>query len=123
MVMVRIFNALLLSVMIIGAGITYDMKHRAEEAANRVAGLKADIARERDAVSVLKAEWSMLSQPGRLQTVVARYADHFKLAPFSAAQVATLQELPMKPVDAVPAADARALADKGLTKIIQQAQR
>lgn len=119
----RIFNALLLSVMIIGAAITYNMKYRAEEASARVAELKANIGKERNAVTMLKAEWSMLSQPGRLQTVIARYADHFKLQPFVAAQVATLAELPAKPLDLSPAPGVKAVAAASPEKIIAQAQR
>ena len=99
--MARIFNAVLLAVMIIGAIVTYNMKHQAEEASDGVARLHQEIAGEKDAINVLKAEWSMLSQPGRLQSVVLRYADHFRLEPFSAAQVATLAEIPARPVDAV----------------------
>ncbi len=119
----RIFNAVLLTVMIIGAGITYDMKHRAEEAANNVARLQTAIARERDAISVLKAEWSMLTQPSRLQSVVTRYSDHFDLQPFAASQIASMAEIPEKPIDAKPADMHKALADAELTKLIRQAQR
>ena len=85
----RILNAVLLIVMIVGAGITYDMKHRAEEAASNVARLQAAIAAEKDAISVLRAEWSMLTQPSRLQGIVTRYSDHFDLQPFAASQIAS----------------------------------
>jgi hypothetical protein len=95
----RILNAVLLTAMIIGAAITYDMKHRAEVESDRVDQLQADIASEKDALSLLNAEWSKLSQPGRLQELVQRYADHFKLAAFAADQSATLAEIPEKPVD------------------------
>ena len=95
----RIFNAVLLTVMIIGAAITYDMKHRAEVESEKVDRLQAQIAEEKDALSMLNAEWSKLSQPARLQELVQRYADHFKLAAFSANQFASLAEIPQKPVD------------------------
>lgn len=94
----RIFNFLLLVAMLIGAVVTYDMKHKAEVAAAEVARLQAEIAKEKDALALLKAEWSLLTQPGRLQSVVAKYADHFRLEPFSPKQIATIDEIPMKPV-------------------------
>ena len=96
----RIFNFLLLVAMLIGAAVTYDMKHKAEVAAAEVARLQAEIAKEKDAVALLKAEWSLLTQPGRLQSVVEKYADHFQLQPFTPSQIATIDEIPMKPVGA-----------------------
>ena len=119
----RIFNAVLLTVMIIGAAITYSMKHQAEEAANKVARLQADIAREKDAMSVLRAEWSMLTQPSRLQSIVTRYSDHFDLEPFAASQIASMAEIPEKPIDAKPTDMHKALAEAELTKLIRQAER
>jgi hypothetical protein len=106
--MSRIINLILLVVMIIGAAVTYDMKHKAEKAAERVARLEASIARERDAMQLLRAELSMLTQPGRLQAVVDRYVDHFKLEPFSPSQYVRLDEIPMR--TAGPA-DQQAIAD------------
>jgi hypothetical protein len=106
--MARIFNLVLLTVMLIGAIVTYDMKHKAEKAADRVARLENEVAREKEAIQLLRAELSMLVQPARLQAVVDRYADHFKLAPFSAAQYATIDEIPMKSVGAT---DEKAIAD------------
>lgn len=92
----RIFNLMLLALMIVGAAATYDMKHKAELAADKVARLQAEIARDRDAIAVLRAEWSLLTQPGRLQSVIDKYADHFQLEPFSPKQIATIDEIPMR---------------------------
>lgn len=93
----RIFNLLLVGTMIAGAIITYDLKHDAEEAAKRVSRLHANIAREREAIALLKTEWSLLVQPKRLQMLITKYEEHFQLEPFSADQVATLDEIPLRP--------------------------
>ena len=106
--MSRIINLVLLVAMIIGAAVTYDMKHKAEKAAERVASLEAKIAREKDAMQLLRAELSMLTQPGRLQAVVDRYVDHFKLQPFAPSQYARIDEIPLKTVGP---ADEQAIAD------------
>ena len=94
----RAFNFALLAAMIIGAVVTYDMKYKAEIAADKVARLQAAIAREKDMLTVLKAEWSMLTQPARLQSVVEKHADYFQLAPFAPEQIATIDEIPLRPV-------------------------
>ena len=96
----RIFNLVLVVAMLSGALVTYDMKHKAELTADHVAALKADIAKEKDQISLLRAEWSMLTQPARLEGVVAKYTDHFKLQPFSPTQIASLDQIPMRPADA-----------------------
>jgi hypothetical protein len=105
----RIFNFVLLALMIVGAAVTYDMKHKAEMAADKVARLQSDISKERDKLALLRAEWSLLTQPGRLQSVVDKYADHFRLQPFSPKQIATIDEIPLKSVPA-PAPAGEALA-------------
>ncbi|MEJ0097787.1 MAG: hypothetical protein WDM84_07510 [Bauldia sp.] len=104
----RIFNFLLLTVMVVGAGVVYDLKHKAELAADHNARLEADIARDRDAVALLRAEWSLLTQPSRLQTVIDKYADHFQLQPFSPTQIATIDEIPMRPAPGTAPATASA---------------
>jgi cell division protein FtsL len=105
----RLFNLVLLAAMIFGAAVTYDMKHKAEIAADRVASLQSDISREKSRITLLKAEWSMLTQPGRLQATVEKYADHFQLQPFSPDQIATIDEIPLRPIG-IDAKDAEALA-------------
>src|SRR5262245_26184636 len=109
--------------MVAGAAVTYTMKHNAEEMANHVAQLAGNIAKEREAIATLRAEWSMLTQPGRLQNLVGHYADHFQLEPFSAAQVATLADIPEKPDATDQPGGKRAMAAADLAKIIKQAQK
>jgi hypothetical protein len=94
----RVLNLVLLAAMLAGAAVTYDMKHKAELAAEKVASLEADIAREKHSISLLKAEWSLLTQPSRLQATVEKYADHFKLQAFAPSQIATVDEIPLKPI-------------------------
>lgn len=112
----RILNLALVTAMIAAAVITYNLKHETEKAANRVARLHSSIAKEHEQIALLKAEWSVLSQPGRLQQLIARFQEHFRLEPFSANQVATLDEIPLRPVipESVPGeatlADAAAAA-------------
>jgi hypothetical protein len=108
----RIINVFLVLLMIGGAAATYELKNRASVAAQRVARLHVNIGKEKEAIALLKAEWSVLSQPSRLQSVIERYTDHFRLAPFVVDQVATLDQIPMKP-PAVPVLPPRAVADLG----------
>lgn len=94
----RALNFLLIAAIFAGALVTYSMKREAEDAASTVARLDREIAEERDNLSVLRAEWSMLTQPGRLQAVVEQYDDHFQLEPFKPDQIATIDEIPLRPL-------------------------
>jgi len=95
----RIVNAVLLAVMMVAAGVTYGLKHRAEVEADNIASLQSAIGSEKQSITMLRAEWSKLTQPSWLQALVTRYNDQFKLQAFSAAQVAILDEVPAKPAD------------------------
>jgi len=119
----RIFNAVLLAIMVAGAAVTYKVKHDAEAMANHVAQLAASIAKERETIATLKAEWSMLVQPGRLQNLVNHYAEHFDLQPFSADQVVTLADIPEKGLVTDQPGGKKALAAADLARIVKQSQK
>jgi hypothetical protein len=93
----RIINLILLAAIVVAAVATYDMKHKAELAAEHVAALQGDIAKEKRQLTMLRAEWSMLTQPGQLQDAVTKYTDHFNLAPFTPDQIASVDEIRQKP--------------------------
>ncbi len=98
----RIVNILLVVLMIIGAAAVYDMKYEAEIAAERVADLRAQVVREREEISLLKAEWSLLNQPARLQKLVDRYHQFLELEPVDVRQILAIEELPARPLDLRP---------------------
>jgi hypothetical protein len=93
---IRIANGILLVAMVAGAIVTYDMKYDAEMAVEGIVRLKADIAAEKDQIRTLTAEWSFLTQPARLQALVAEHADYFALQPFSPDQIASIDEIPFR---------------------------
>lgn len=100
--MSRFINFVLLGVMIVAAVVVYDMKHRVETASVEVAKREHDIEREREAIALLKAEWSLLTQPSRLQELIGRYDRYFELLDVSADQIATISDIPMRPIEIRP---------------------
>jgi len=106
--MSRVVNLVLLAIMLVGAAVTYDMKLKSEKAAEKVFQLENAVEEQKDAIQILRAELSMLVQPGRLQVAVEHYADHFKLEDFDRSQYATVDEIPLKmtsPADEAAVAD------------------
>jgi hypothetical protein len=104
--MIRIVNLVAVMAVILTSFALYRVKYEAGGDAKKVAALRSEIAAEEDTIAVLKAEWSHLNEPGRLQALSARYLD---LKPLDANQIATLQELPQRPSEPDPYGGARPL--------------
>jgi hypothetical protein len=86
------FSALVL--LVIAAAAVYEIKFESTLRAERVAKMRADVRRERDAIAALRAEWATLDNPARLQGLVRR---HLPLVPAEAAQYDPLNQLPERP--------------------------
>jgi hypothetical protein len=114
----RTFDIILIGLMITAASVTYKIKHDAEKQMTQVSKLERMIADERDTIDLLKADWSLLTQPNRLQKLVETYHDQLQLQFVEAQQIVGLNELPQpKPAvenfksiaDIITEADAGAL--------------
>jgi len=88
--MIRTVTVLGLLVAVGAAMGLYHLKLRTGMLADRVAELNQQIDREEEAISVLRAEWSLLNQPDRLQALAER---HLELAPLDADQIVGVEGL------------------------------
>ncbi len=93
----RLLTPLLLIVMFAGAVWTYQTKHFAVEEARHVNQLRDQIENERVRLSLLKAEWSELTQPGRLQDLVEAFPDQLGLQPFGIGRMVRITDIPFSP--------------------------
>ena len=94
--MIRLLNVVSV-VLVIAVSIgLYNLKYRIEDQQETRQSLRQEITNEEDAVRILRAEWSYLTQPERLQSLMAR---HLELDPLKASQIATFDDLPMPPRD------------------------
>ena len=100
--MTRYLNIFLVIGVLAAAATVYDMKHDAERAAERVANLQQRIDEEREQLKLLRAEWSLLNDPGRLQRLVERYNDHLNLQPLEVGQITRIEDVPIKPMKLEP---------------------
>ncbi|MGB5950848.1 MAG: hypothetical protein WBG82_16155 [Parvibaculum sp.] len=90
--MIRTFNIVLIIVGIALAAGLYDIKYRAEAAQKRAQRLERDIASEQEGIRVLRAEWSYLNQPERLQQLAQRYT---ALEALKASQIGSFSDVPV----------------------------
>jgi cell division protein FtsL len=95
----RTSDILLIALMVSAAAFTYNTKHRAEARLAEVHKIEAEIKYEQDTINLLKADWSLLTQPSRLQKLTDIYQAELQLQPVEARQIGSLDDLPPKPVE------------------------
>jgi hypothetical protein len=87
----RFVNFLVICALIMSAAAVYKIKFDSTLRAERVAKLRNELRDERNAIAALRAEWSALDNPGRIQGLADR---HLALKPIQPAQYDELAELP-----------------------------
>jgi hypothetical protein len=95
--MTRVLNLIVIVALIAAAAWVYKIKFDSAKQVERVARLQSDIRRERDAVAGLRAEWSKLDNPLRVQALSERY---LKMRPTEMKQRDALDQLPERPAPA-----------------------
>jgi hypothetical protein len=90
----RITHLLVIGVLVFAAAYVYRIKMESTERTERVLRLRAEIREQRDAIAVLRAEWTKLDAPLRLQGLAER---HLTLKPLTATQYDSFKNLPERP--------------------------
>src|SRR5437868_2089088 len=111
--MSKTINCVLIAAMIGGAVFTYDTKMKAEAAARKVIDLRDRIAKTQTGVSMAKAEWSVLTQPARLERLAGLYKSQLGLTYTDVNQIGTIDDVPARPAGADPTGGAKAAAAPG----------
>ena len=97
--MFRTTDIVLIAVMVSAAALTFKIKRDAEEQLAAVQKIQAQIRYEEDTIDLLKADWSLLTQPSRLQKLTELYKSQLGLEPLNARQIGGLDDVPVKPVN------------------------
>jgi len=97
--MMRFLNICVIAGLVFAAAYVYRIKFESTRQAERVAKLRMEIRREHDAIAALRAEWSKLDNPARIQELAER---HLALKPIDARQFDRLDRLPERPPVLVP---------------------
>jgi hypothetical protein len=101
----RFLHVIVVAALVSAAAYVYKIKFDATQQAERIAKLTTDLRHTRDTIASLRAEWSRLDNPNRIQGLTER---HLKLRPVDATQFDTLSHLPdrappsAEPVPATP---------------------
>jgi cell division protein FtsL len=97
--MIRLLNICVIVALVVAAAYVYRIKFESTRKAEQVARLRLDIRREHDGIAELRAEWSKLDSPARIQELAQRY---LALRMIESRQFDQLDHLPERPPDPVP---------------------
>ena len=97
---ISLLNILVIGALILAASFVYKIKFNSTLQVERVAKLRGELRRERNAIATLRTEWGRLETPGRIQALADR---HLALQPANAFQFDKLDRLPERPPRVVPA--------------------
>ena len=73
----------------------FQVKDDVQALEDELTRMNHQILRDREAIHVLRAEWSYLNDPARLTELSRR---HLELTPVAAAQIADIDDLPAQPL-------------------------
>jgi len=98
--MIRLINICVIAALFVAAAYVYKIKFESTQRVEQVAKLRTEIRREHDAIAALRAEWSRLDSPARIQALAKR---HLALKPIEQRQFDRLDQLPERPTPLMPA--------------------
>jgi hypothetical protein len=94
----RILNLIVVGVLILAAAYVYRIKFDSTVQAERLAKIRSEMRRERDAIAGLRAKWGELDNPARIEALAKRF---LPLKPIESTQYSSLDQLPERPPELV----------------------
>ena len=95
----RILNLIVVGALILAAAYVYRIKFDSTVQAERLARIRGEVRRERDAIAGLRAKWGELDNPARIEALAKRF---LPLKPIESTQYSLLDQLPERPSELVP---------------------
>lgn len=80
----------------------YGVNYATQDAERRVAALRKEIAEEKAAIAMLRAEWAYLNRPDRLRELAELHFGELGLMPLDAAHFSDAARLPYPPDPDLP---------------------
>ncbi len=99
--MLKIVNAFLVVAVLVSGYALYELEHATRGEERAIASNKRKIDESREAIKLLKAEWSSLTRPERIQKLASQ---HLQLEPTRAQQFVSMEDLRTKVPETVPIA-------------------
>lgn len=88
----------------------FHLKYQVQALEDQLAKLNRSIVHEQEQIHVLRAEWTYLDRPDRIEQLAQKYLD---LAPPKASQISTIAQLPMRDAESPDSASLQSRATPG----------
>jgi len=95
--MIRTLNIFLLFASLVMLTGVYALKFSIEGTAQERTALIAKISDQEGQLSLLKADWAVLNQPGHIEPIIRRHEASLGIMPVKQAQFGSFADLPMRP--------------------------
>lgn len=99
----------------------YNVNYDTQEAMKRVHRLQSDLARERQSIAMLRAEWAWLNRPDRLAALVVEHNTTLGLVPLDPAHFAVVTDIAFPEPPREPGWDGLTAADITVTIVTADA--
>lgn len=95
--MIKGLNVFLAVICLLALVAVYALKYQTVDTANDKFALLAEIGAQQNELSLLKADWAYLNQPGRIAPIIERHAEVLELQRATQEQFVSIASLPMRP--------------------------
>lgn len=95
--MIRTLNIVLMITSVVALAAVYGLKFSIEHTASERTLLMANIETQDATLSLLKADWAALNQPGHIEPIVKRHQEALGIGPVQQKQFGSFADLPMRP--------------------------
>lgn len=95
-------------------GTLFKTSYEVQELQERLTAVNRDIVQEQEAIKVLKAEWSYLNDPSRLEATMLRHA--LPLQPTTGEQIAAMGQIPLRTTPLARSAPATSVTSVALAQ-------
>lgn len=91
--MIRTVSVLALALLVASSFGLYKLKYQVQRLDHEARGLQTSIAKERQSIQLLQADWTYLNQPQRIQQLAERFLQMKAVEP---SQLASIEDIPLK---------------------------
>lgn len=117
--MFRTRDFIFVGLVLLVATATYVLKYGSEIDHNNVARLEREIQAKKGAIDILKANWSLLTDPARIQVLSKRHEKELQLDTLKPNQIISIEDIPLRSIAAPEVRNAEAIREEdGLSKVI-----
>ena len=90
-------NFIFVGLVLVVAAATYIVKYGSKIEHSNVAKLEREIQTEKEAIDILKANWSLLTNPSRIQKLAKQHEDELQLEYMKPQQIVDFDQIPLRP--------------------------